>query len=733
MYEQEARVRESLSLLASMGGLFVVVLLTVVFSLSLGLHFGGVVPIWIPGGIVVGVTLMARSRDWLALFLAAFLAYVAGEAITYEGAPGNHLPMALAFSVADMLDILVVVAIVRRWFPNLAEAPHLLHYRQLGRVGFIAAVIGCAACALLGAAVDNAANGLPYWGAVDTWFRGHLLGMVVVATLTLVVLRQRHRMLGDPGRRLRLLVDVTLLALVTAWVFTQSNYPLTFLVFPPLLYVVYQHRFPGLVIGIGLVTTLTNLATARGWGPFNLLVGHDTRTWALMAQLFLGALCLVALPVALAMADRRLLLQQLEESENRYRLLADYATDLIMRVARDGTRRYVSPSVKDMLGWDVSEYIAQGRELIHPDDRERVTQAAEALWQNGKPALTQYRVRRRDGEYVWIEALARVAPSPDHPGESELIYTGRDITEAMLAEQALAESEQRLRTITDNVPAVIAQVDAQQRYTFINAYASNVVGVDAGAILGRTIEEVRGPTLFPLLQPHVERALAGEADTFEYQTDTNGRRRYFQATYLPVTGVRGEHEGFYTLTTDITEIKQAEQQLAFLAHHDTLTGIANRLSFHEGINEAVRHAGATHTTLLAMMIDVDHFKQINDTYGHASGDTALREVAARLKASVRKTDLLARLGGDEFVILCHDIEDADTAEALADKIVDAMRVPVMLGTVPLRVTLSMGLALCRDVSDADTLLQRADEALYQAKENGRDGYRLVTQGIDGTR
>ncbi|WP_199099404.1 diguanylate cyclase [Dyella sp. ASV21] len=729
MYEQQARYRDGLALLARMTGLFAAVLITSVYSLALGVHFGGVVPIWLPGGIVAGVALMARPRDWLPYFLAAFLAFMVAEALTYEGAPHHRLPMSLAFSVADMLDILIVVMLVRRRFPQLADNPHLLHYRALGRVGIIATVLGSAACALLGAAVDRAANGLPFWSSVDTWFRAHLLGMVIVATLTLVLLRQRSRMLGEPGKRLRLLFDVILLTLVTVGVFAQSQYPLLFLIFPPLLYLVYQHRFAGLVIGIGLVATVTNHATAWGWGPFNLLVNHDASMWALLAQVFLGALCVVALPVALAMADRRLLLEQLEESESRYRLLADYATDLIMRVARDGTRRYVSPSVKEMLGWEIDEYIAQGRELIHPDDRSRVREAAEHLWQTGKPMLTQYRIRRRDGEYLWIEALARVAPSPDHPGESELFYTGRDITESVLAEQALAESELRLRTITDNVPAIIAQVDSDQRYTFINAYACSMVGLDSTGILGRTIEEVRGATLFPLLKPHVERAMNGQATTFEYESDASGRHRHLQATYLPVTNARGEHNGFYTLTTDITEIKHAEQQLSFLAHHDALTGIANRLSFHDGITEAIRHASARQSTLLAIMIDVDHFKQINDTYGHAAGDTALREVAERLTASVRKTDLLARLGGDEFVILCHDIDSPATAEALAEKIMEAMRAPVMLGAIPLRVTLSIGMALCRDINDADALLQHADDALYRAKENGRDGYHLMTQGL----
>jgi diguanylate cyclase (GGDEF)-like protein/PAS domain S-box-containing protein len=412
------------------------------------------------------------------------------------------------------------------------------------------------------------------------------------------------------------------------------------------------------------------------------------------------------------------------ESESRYRLLAEYASDLVMRIARDGTRRYVSPSVKDLLGWEVSEFMPYRPELIHPDDRDRVTAAVQQLWQTGRPSLTQYRLQRRSGDYIWIEALVRMAPSPDNPGEDELIYTGRDITEAVQAEQALADSEKRLRTITDNVPAVIAHVDANERYTFVNGYVREVAGTEPEGMLGRTVEEVRGPVLYSFLKPHIERALRGEANTFEYETEYGGRQHYFQTTYLPATTGTGELNGFYALTTEITRIKQAEQQLSYLAHYDVLTGIANRRYFSEGIDQAVRRAAIARSHLLVMLIDIDHFKQINDTYGHAAGDAVLSEIAARLKSSIRKTDLLARLGGDEFVVLCDDITSRDIAKALAEKITRAMDEPIAAGANILNVTLSIGVTLCSDAGSVDIVMQRADEALYLAKAKGRARYQI---------
>ncbi|MBV8158069.1 MAG: diguanylate cyclase, partial [Dyella sp.] len=560
----------------------------------------------------------------------------------------------------------------------------------------------------------------------EEWFRSHLLGMVIMGMLTLVAFREHSHLLGEPGQRLYLLRDVLVLLAITITVFAQERYPMLFVVFAPLLYLVFQHRLPGLVLGVTLVTLVTNVATSIDQGPFRLIPTNDPAERTLIAQTFLGVMCLIAVPVALALADRQRLARRVSKSENLYRLLAEYSSDLVVRLALDGTRRYVSPSVKDMLGWTPAEFAAQRDELIHPDDRERVRAVLARLQETGREPFVRYRIRNRAGGYQWIESLGKLAPSPDHPGEIETVYTGREITQRMLAEEALADSEKRLRTITDNVPAVIAHVDAQQRYTFVNAYAADVIGHEASLNIGHTVEEMRGPVVYALLKPHIERALDGKASAFEYEMGAGERTRFFQANYLPATAADGTANGFYTLTTEITRIKLAEQQLDFLAHHDALTGIANRLSFRESIHAAVRHAAAAHEPLLLMMIDVDYFKQINDTYGHAAGDVALTEVAARLKANIRKTDLLARLGGDEFVVLCHDIEDMATARQLAQKITEAMHPPIVFEATPMKVTLSIGCALCRKLSSADALSQRADEALYQAKEAGRACYRLVT-------
>lgn len=706
---------------AEAAALFVAVLVATAYSLLLTRQTGSMVTMWIANGVVVGALLRVSDERWPPYLVAAYLGYIVGKLLLRD-----PLFSAALLGLVNGVEVLIVARGVRRFFPRIQDDTPFL---RLGQVAMASTVAASLVSAALAAFVLYAISETPFWETADWWFRAHLLGMVIIATLTLVVLIQRSRMLGRAGRRLALLRDLAVLCATTVAVFMQARYPLLFVVFAPLLYVVLRHRFPGLVLGVAAVTLITHVAMSAGKGPLDLIPNASPVERAVLGQIFLGVACLVAVPVALGQADRRRLAKRMRESEVRYRLLADYASDLVMRIARDGERRYVSPSIKDLLGWQVSDFMLPRPDLIHPDDRERVAAAVEQLWVTHKASTTRYRLQHRQGRYVWIEALVSVAPSPDHAGEMELIYTGRDVTESVLAEQALADSQERLRAITDKVPALIAHVGADERYVFVNGYAREITGQEPEAMVGRTVREVRGPLLYGLLKPHIATVLQGRETTFEYEMDREGRHYNLQTTYLPATSATGESTGFYAFTTDVTRIKLAEQKLAFLAHYDTLTNLANRRYFTECAQAALERASITRSPMLLMLVDVDYFKQINDSHGHAAGDAVLREVARRLKSSVRKSDLVARLGGDEFVILCDDVDATYAAEILAAKVVKAMSAPVALDATRAQVSLSVGAALCRDPASLDDLMQRADEVLYEAKEAGRGCYRLSVHGL----
>ena len=163
-----------------------------------------------------------------------------------------------------------------------------------------------------------------------------------------------------------------------------------------------------------------------------------------------------------------------------------------------------------------------------------------------------------------------------------------------------------------------------------------------------------------------------------------------------------------------------------MAYHDALTGLPNRLLLMDRLRFLVAHARRTRQPFAVFFLDVDHFKSINDSFGHAAGDRLLQQIAARLTAQLREADTVARLGGDEFVVLTPDLRSGTDVAAVGEKLLDAVRAPILLEEHEVRITVSVGVSLFPDDGDdADALLRRSDTALYQAKEAGRDAVRLA--------
>ncbi|MDH6594983.1 diguanylate cyclase (GGDEF)-like protein/PAS domain S-box-containing protein [Variovorax sp. TBS-050B] len=301
-----------------------------------------------------------------------------------------------------------------------------------------------------------------------------------------------------------------------------------------------------------------------------------------------------------------------------------------------------------------------------------------------------------------------------------------NITALKRAELRQAESERRLRTITDNLPALITYIDRDERVTFANATYRDWLGVEPSAILGRHLRDVAGAELYLSRKAMIARALAGERVEFEAQTRTPTSERMTRVSYVPDMAPDGTVRGIFSLSLDISALKAVERKLSDLARVDTLTGLANRLAFNEFLPGAVARAQRAERALAVMFLDIDHFKGINDSLGHATGDGVLVEYARRLRESVRAADTVARLAGDEFVVVLENLYTREDAVAVARKIVHQIgSTPFELEGRSLRVTTSIGVAFqqagAASVAPAD-LLARADAALYRAKSAGRNTF-----------
>ena len=248
-------------------------------------------------------------------------------------------------------------------------------------------------------------------------------------------------------------------------------------------------------------------------------------------------------------------------------------------------------------------------------------------------------------------------------------------------------------------------------------------GIDIQATLGRTMREVRGEAAFALLAPHAAAALRGEKASFVYADKVEGRLHHYQSNYIPDLDSAGQVIGFHAMTFDITELQETQSRLELLARVDTLTSLPNRRQFDERMAQAMSRTRRTLQPMAVMYLDIDHFKSINDSFGHPVGDAVLCEFARRLEACVRTTDTVARLAGDEFVILLEGIDGGAEAGLIAAKVVACIRDPFEVAGAPLAVTASVGVATYEGaVQTAAEMLALADRALYRAKKLGRDRF-----------
>jgi len=326
-----------------------------------------------------------------------------------------------------------------------------------------------------------------------------------------------------------------------------------------------------------------------------------------------------------------------------------------------------------------------------------------------------------------------------------VLITRRSMLRTANVERALRESEERLRLVANNVPALISYLDRESRFRFSNRTYDDWFGIAQERMLGRTVAEVFGEEIHARMKPHIARVLAGDEVEFEFGLGENpasgARQRTLQVACVPHLAPDGAVLGFYMLGNDVTALKRAQEdlrfaaiqlqhdarRLEFLAHHDTLTGLPNRAMFHERAREAVAHARRHDKTAAVLFIDLDNFKQVNDGLGHDVGDGLLKVIASRLRACVRGDDFIARIGGDEFCVLLQEIAEPREAAAVAQKLVYELGKPYRIGEHAISCGASVGIACVpQDGHDVATLLRLADAAMYRAKEAGRNGYQFFS-------
>jgi len=421
--------------------------------------------------------------------------------------------------------------------------------------------------------------------------------------------------------------------------------------------------------------------------------------------------------------ERVLARQALNKREERGRTILDSIPHVIWSATPDGRLVYIS---KQWALFNGSEYALGERwiEAVHPNDRKR----AQAVWQQsvrtGKPYEQEFRLQHHSGDFRW--ALVRAFPHLDTAGEIVHWYgTCTDIHDRVVAQQALDSSERLNHGIIEASPDCTALLDLSGRIVFVNEATLRASDLENSATL---IGERWTRSFDPHLRQRADRALAraqsGQIGRFVFAGGKKGQR-WWDVVVAPVRDEAGKPMRLVALSRDISHQKRAEEKVRWAANHDALTGLPNRALLQHRLDGAIREADATAGGFALLMLDIDHFKRINDTVGHDAGDALLRTFADRLKVATRPDDLVARLGGDEFAVLLAATTDAQQVEAAVDRILVELGAPCVHAGRLLDCRASIGASIYPDQGACRTeLLKNADVALYAAKSAGRSNFKL---------
>jgi diguanylate cyclase (GGDEF)-like protein/PAS domain S-box-containing protein len=428
---------------------------------------------------------------------------------------------------------------------------------------------------------------------------------------------------------------------------------------------------------------------------------------------------------------RRAAEKALRESELRFRQMAETIGEVFWLASPDfQSILYVSPAFEQIWGRPCAELHANPKlwlDAIHAEDAPQVLCALENL-AHGQRYDVKYRIIHPDGTLRWIND--RGYALCDDAGQVMLASgVASDITEQCKAAERLRQAAAVFTSTQEGV--IITDLDGA--ILTVNPAFTTITGYTEAEVLGknpRILQSGHHSRSFYQAMWHAIRT------TGSWQGELWNRRKSGEIypEWLNISTVRNEQGkavNYVGVFTDITHLKHSETQLEYLAHYDPLTGLPNRLLLLSRLKHVLERAKRDKTRGAVLFLDLDRFKNVNDSLGHATGDELLQLASERMRECLSETDTVARLGGDEFIVVLEDLSDPENAASVAHHLIDRLNAPFVLsGGQEVYIGTSLGISIFPDdADDADRLIQYADAALYQAKGNGRGTYHFYTESL----
>ncbi len=455
-----------------------------------------------------------------------------------------------------------------------------------------------------------------------------------------------------------------------------------------------------------------------------LIKGHVDAHWLPRALIYL--------------MDRQGAENALRASEARFRAMSDASPLGIFVSDATGGCVYTNAAYQRISGLSLEQSLGTNwSTAIHPEDRPRVLSEWQQAVAQRQVFHAEFRFLRQDGSVVWTRVNSGVLED-DQDGVGR-IKTVEDISERKATERVLREAEEalfaekeRAQVTLNSIGDAVLTTDLLGQVTYLNQVAEDMTGWSCTDALGLPLA-----TVFNIIDGETRQTAANPARNAMQQNQTvaleadcllirkNGDESAIEDSAAPIHSRDGQVTGAVIVFHDVTASRSMALKMSHLAQHDFLTDLPNRVLLSERFSQAIRLAHRHRKQVAVLFLDLDYFKHINDSLGHALGDQLLQSVAKRLVQTVRATDTVCRQGGDEFVILLAELEQPQDAAAVADKLLAAFALPLATGAHDLHVSLSIGISIYPDDGiNADTVMQNADTAMYHAKESGRNNYQF---------
>jgi diguanylate cyclase (GGDEF)-like protein/PAS domain S-box-containing protein len=701
-------------------GLAVLYALLVLFVLSNLTSDGNISPAWLPSGLGLAALIIGGKKYWPGIFIGTMAAYlIAGR----SAAPSFFIALSNAL---EPLLALWLFSRFRRFDPALHHWRDYLWLLIMGSiVAALAAVMGVitlAAADIL--PPDEIAKGWLFW------WRGNLFGIALLTPFILIWRNLPAGWIKGRGRRLEMTLFILLAYLTSLVAFhgwtppSISGIPLGYLMFLFVIWGALRFGRHGVMLILLLSAIQGILGALDGVGFF----ANDLNNGLVNFWLYMMSMSFVGVVLATNIWQHRRDVEALRESESKLHAILDHAPVGIWLVGTDGRYRFVNKRFCDAVGIPESGFLITSHlpDLLGEEIAANCIASDKACLAQDEPYISIETLPLEDGNLHQLEITK--AKLRDTKGSViGAIGISVDVTERIQAAEALRESEARWSFALEGGGDCVWDWNLQTDEVALSKGGKAMFGF-ADDEIGNNMAEWNAR-----VHPEdITRFLMQVSDFFHVKQDKftseyRVRCKDDSWKWILTRGMvahrsaEGKVVRMIGTHTDLTERKQAEETIQRQAHYDALTQLPNRRLFRDRLEHTIRQSKRDHSPFALMLIDLDHFKEVNDTMGHDAGDFLLVDAAQRILHSVRESDTVARMGGDEFVVILPEISEPISVERIAQKIIGKLAAPFLLGEEKAYISASVGITLYpADADSMETLLKNADQAMYVAKSMGRN-------------